>query len=122
LGTAGFAISGILLLVNIFYALFVLISWAIRSNFDERAWWIIRTSFSMIIARPLCSLVIIVLLLVTAFAYYKWPGLMMAFGVSIPIFATMMTLYSWGKIPGMDVHDIEPMEKDLRKQQQPHNR
>ncbi|MCI1644423.1 MAG: YesL family protein [Bifidobacterium crudilactis] len=114
LGTPGFAVSGVLLVVNVFYALFVLVSWAVRANFDERAWWTVRTSFSMIIVRPLCSLVIVVLLVVVAFAYYKWPGLMAAFGVAIPIFATMMTLYSWGGLPGMDVHDIEPMEKDTK--------
>ncbi|WP_034250849.1 YesL family protein [Bifidobacterium crudilactis] len=118
LGTPGFAVSGVLLVVNVFYALFVLVSWAVRANFDERAWWTVRASFSMIIVRPLCSVVILFLLAVIVFAYYKWPGLMVAFGVSIPIFATMMTLYSWGRLPGMDVHDIEPMEKDQRHMRQ----
>ncbi|MCH4160105.1 YesL family protein [Bifidobacterium sp.] len=122
LGTQGFAVSGVLLVVNIFYALFVLVSWGVRSNFNEGAWWMVRTSLTLIIVRPLCSVIIVVLLLVVAFAYYQWPGLMIAFGVSIPIFATMMTLYSWGKLPGMDVHDIEPMEKDQNKKQQSRTR
>ncbi|MFT9111514.1 MAG: YesL family protein [Bifidobacterium psychraerophilum] len=117
LGTPGVVVSGILLVVNIVYALFVFVSWAIRSNFTEGNWWIARTSLSMIVARPLCSLLILVLLLITAVAYYKWPGLLAAFGLSIPIFTTMMAVYSFGKIPGMDVHDIEPIEKDQRKRQ-----
>ena len=36
----------------------------------------------------------------------------MAFGVAVPIYATMMAAYSWGRLPGMDVHVLEPNEKD----------
>ncbi|MGO1346111.1 MAG: YesL family protein [Bifidobacterium psychraerophilum] len=117
LGAMGFAVSGVLLVLNLLYALFVLVSWAIRANFDEGPLWIVRTSFSMVVVRPLSSLVMLILLVVTVMAYYKWSGLMVAFGVSLPIFVVMMVLYSWAKIPGMDVHDIEPIEKDQRKRQ-----
>lgn len=41
-----------------------------------------------------------------------WPGLMMVFGVAVPIFATMMAVYSWGRLPGMDVHVLEPIGQD----------
>ena len=37
---------------------------------------------------------------------------MMVFGVAVPIFATMMAVYSWGRLPGMDVHVLEPIGQD----------
>ena len=112
MGRIGFAVSGVLLLFNLIYGLFVFLSWPVRSNFDEGFMWTLRTSLSMVIARPLCSLMVFCLFLLTVWAYYTWPGLMMAFGVSVPIYATMMAVYSWGRLPGMDVHEIEPTEKD----------
>lgn len=117
LGTAGIAVSGVLLVVNVIYVLFVAVSWAIFVNFDERPLWIARTSISMVVARPLCSLFIVAVLLITAFVYVKWPGVLVAFGIAIPIFAITMAIYSWGRVPGMNVHDIEPTEKDTRAQQ-----
>lgn len=115
MGTLGVAVSGVLLVLNLIYGLFVSLSWAIRSNFDEGFVWVLRTSLSMVIARPLCSLMVFVLFLITAWAYYTWPGLMVAFGVAVPVFATMMAVYSWGRLPGLDIHEIEPTEKDQRK-------
>ena len=37
---------------------------------------------------------------------------MMVFGVAVLIFATMMAVYSWGRLPGMDVHVLEPIGQD----------
>ena len=85
-------------------------SWIVRANFDERPWWVVRYSMQMIVARPLSSLLLIMLLLVVAYAYYAWPGLMAAFGIVTPIFAAMMVAYSFARLPGMDVHEIEPVE------------
>ena len=112
LGTVGFAISGALLVINLIYGLFAFLSWAVHVNFDEKAPWVVRTSLSMVIARPLCSLMVLLLFLITVWAYYMWPGLMMVFGVAVPIFATMMAVYSWGRLPGMDVHVLEPIGQD----------
>lgn len=111
LGIVGLVVSGVLLLLNLVYGLFAFLSWAVHVNFDERPRWVVRTSLSMVIARPLCSLMVLILFLVTVWAYYTWPGLMMAFGVAVPIFATMMAIYSWGRLPGMDVHVLEPLEQ-----------
>ena len=58
LGTTGFAVSGALLLLNVLYGLFVFVSWAIHVNFAEKLTWVVKTSLSMVIARPLCSLMI----------------------------------------------------------------
>lgn len=115
MGTFGIVVSGVLLVLNLLYGLFVFMSWAVRSNFDEGFVWVLRTSLTMVIARPLCSLMVFVLFLITVWAYYTWPGLMAAFGVSLPVFATMMAVYSWGRLPGMDVHEIEPTERDQRR-------
>lgn len=115
MGNVGIAVSGVLLVLNLIYGLFVFMSWAIRANFDEGFMWVLRTSLSMVIARPWCSFMVFLLFLITVWAYYQWPGLMAAFGVAVPVFATMMAVYSWGRLPGMDVHVLEPTEKDQHK-------
>ncbi|OZG66487.1 YesL family protein [Bifidobacterium eulemuris] len=112
MGMVGVGVSGVLLVLNIVYGLFVFMSWAIHVNFDENALWVLRTSLTMVVARPLCGFMVLCLFLLTVWAYYTWPGLMMAFGVGVPIFATMMAIYSWGRLPGMDVHVLEPTEKE----------
>lgn len=117
MGNIGFAVSGLLLLINLIYGLFVFLSWPLRSNFDEGPMWVLRNALSMVIARPLCSFMTFCLFLLTVWAYYTWPGLIMAFGVSVPVFTTMMCVYSWGRLPGMDVHDIEPTENDERQKE-----
>ena len=35
------------------------------------------------------------------------PGLLMVFGMSLPMFCTAWIVYSFGRIPGMDIHDRE---------------
>ncbi|OZG62049.1 drug resistance transporter EmrB/QacA subfamily [Bifidobacterium lemurum] len=108
LGPVGYGVSGALLVLNVVYGLFVMMSWAVHVNFDERLWWQVRTSFQMVVARPLCSLMLALLLLLVVWAYYTWPGLMVAFGVAAPAFAAMGAIYSFGRLPGMDVHVLEP--------------
>lgn len=113
MGVIGVGVSGVLLLLNLLYGLFVFLSWPVRSNFDEGFMWVLRTSLSMVIARPFCSLMVFLLFIVTVWIYTTVPGLMVAFGVAVPIFATMMAVYSWGRLPGMDVHVLEPTQADL---------
>ncbi|KFI45630.1 Uncharacterized membrane protein YesL [Bifidobacterium bohemicum] len=112
MGVVGIGISGVLLVLNLIYGLFVSLSWAIHVNFDGGLWWTVKTSLSMVIARPLCSLMVLLLFIITVWAYYTWPGLAVVFGMAVPAFATMMAVYSWGRVPGMDVHELEPSEKD----------
>lgn len=102
MGKAGIAVSGLLLVINALSALFAAVSWAIRSHFAERPWWIVRTSLWMILARPVCSLALIILLAVVAWAWYTWPGILVCFGLATPIFAIVTTIYSFGKLPGLD--------------------
>ncbi|KAA8815411.1 DUF624 domain-containing protein [Bifidobacterium callitrichos] len=115
MGRLGLALSGVSLLVNVLYGLFMMVSWAVYVNFDESPWWVARTSMQMVIARPFCSFMVAVLFVVTVWLYTTWTGLMVALGLSVPIFLTMMAIYSFGRLPGMDVHVLEPMEKDLKK-------
>lgn len=105
LGVAGFAVSGILLAVNVAYALFVMASWAVRANFDEPTRWVVRTAVMMVVARPLCSLMLAAVTALVAFAYWKLPGLGVALGLALPVFAALAVIYSWGRLPGMDVRD-----------------
>ncbi|OZG68136.1 YesL family protein [Bifidobacterium eulemuris] len=118
MGVLGVAVSGVLLLLNLIYGLFVFLSWAIRSHYDEGPVWTLRTSLSMVIARPLCSLMVLVLFVITMWAYSTWPGLIMAFGAALPMFAVMMAVYSWGRLPGLDVRELEPTEAGRRKRNQ----
>ncbi len=117
MGILGIAVSGVLLLLNLLYGLFVFLSWTVRSNFDEGFTWVLRTSLTMVLARPFCSLMVFLLFIITIWAYVTWPGLMVAFGAAVPIFATMMVVYSWGRLPGMDVHVLEPTPADIEQQQ-----
>lgn len=106
-------VSGLLLLLNLLYGLFVLLSWPVRSNFDESPLWAARTALSMVAGRPLCSLMVLALLMITGWAYYTWPGLAVTFGLAAPLFADMAAVYSWGRLPGMDVHVLEPAKKQV---------
>ncbi len=51
----------------------------------------------MIVARPLCSLLQIGLALLAILAWAQWPGLLMVFGMSLPMFCTAWIVYSFGR-------------------------
>lgn len=52
MGTLTPVVSGLLLLLNLLYGLFVLLSWPVRSNFDESPLWAARTALSMVAGVP----------------------------------------------------------------------
>ena len=60
----------------------------------------------------LCRIIMMIVVVNVAFVAHTLPGLMMVFGVAVLIFATMMAVYSWGRLPGMDVHVLEPIGQD----------
>jgi len=105
MGVMGVAVSGMLLLVNVLYGVFVMISWVVRANFDERAWWVVRTSLRMVIARPLCTVMTMAVLVLTVWAWYTWPGVLVTFGFALPAFAVVLVVYSFGRLPGMDARE-----------------
>lgn len=76
-----------------------------RANYAERSVWIVRTTLAMIVARPLCSLLQVGLLILTVLVWVQWPGILMVFGLSLPMFCTAWIVYSFGRLPGMDIHD-----------------
>lgn len=104
-GTFDVGISGVLLVLAVVLALFTKLVWVVRANYDERPAWIIRTTLSMIIARPLCSLLLTGLTILTILAWAQWPGLLMVFGLALPMFCTIWVVYAFGKLPGMDMRD-----------------
>lgn len=60
----------------------------------------------------LCRIIMMIVVVNVAFVAHTLLGLMMVFGVAVPIFATMTAVYLWGRLPGMDVHVLEPIGQD----------
>lgn len=60
----------------------------------------------------LCRIIMMIVVVNVAFVAHTLLGLMMVFGVAVLIFATMMAVYSWGRLSGMDVHVLEPIGQD----------
>lgn len=106
-GTFDVAVSGVLFVLALVLLAFTMLVWVVRANYDERPLWIVRTTLTMIVARPLCTLLQIGLALLEILAWAQWPGLLMVFGMSLPMFCTAWIVYSFGRIPGMDIHDRE---------------
>lgn len=114
MGVIGVAASGVLLLANVIYGAFAMVSWVIRAHFDETGWWVVRTSLHMVIARPLCTLVTVAVVLLTTWAWYTWPGVLVTFGLSLPAFAVVVAVFSFGRIPGFDARETTREERRLR--------
>jgi uncharacterized membrane protein YesL len=102
-GVMGIAASGLLLVTNVVYGVFVAVSWVVRANLQGRAGWIARVSLRMVVSRPVCTLAITALGLMTAWAWSTWPGILMTFGLSAPIFGVVVAVYALGRLPGMSL-------------------
>ena len=87
-GTFDVAVSGVLFVLALVLLAFTMLVWVVRANYDERPLWIVRTTLTMIVARPLCTLLQIGLALLAILAWAQWPGLLMVFGMSLPMFCT----------------------------------
>lgn len=81
-------VSGVLLLIIVVLAVFSSLVWVVRANYEESPVWIVRTTLAMIVARPLCSLLQVGLLILTVLVWVQWPGILMVFGLSLPMFCT----------------------------------
>lgn len=101
-GVLGAASSGVLLVTILAYGVFSLVVWVVRANFDERPWWIVRTSVQLVLARPLCTVMILAVVALTVWCWWTWPGTLMAFGFALPLVATVLCVYSYARLPGMD--------------------
>lgn len=100
-GKLGYASAGVLLLGMVLYGLFCSLSWALRSNFSESWRWIVRMTVQMVVARPLCSLCLAFIFVLTVCSWVTWPGLIPAFGIALPVFFVMLAVSMIGKVPGM---------------------
>jgi uncharacterized membrane protein YesL len=103
-GHIGIAVSGALVVLMAVLGVFTLLAWVLRANFAESGWWIAKTTIQMVVARPLCSLMTTVLFLLMVWVWYTWPGVLMVFGLSVPAFLSSIVVFSYARLPGMDIH------------------
>jgi uncharacterized membrane protein YesL len=103
-GHIGIAVSGALVVLIAVFGVFTLLAWVLRSNFEEAGLWVAKTTMQMVIARPLSSLMITLLFLLNVWVWYTWPGVLVVFGLSIPAFLSSIVVYSYARLPGMDIH------------------
>ncbi|MCI1635754.1 YesL family protein [Bifidobacterium sp.] len=105
-GHIGIAVSGALVVLIAFFGVFTLLAWVLRSNFDESGIWVAKTTIQMVVARPLCSLMTTLLFILTVWVWYTWPGVLVVFGLSVPAFLSSIVVYSYARLPGMDIHSM----------------
>ena len=73
-GTFDVAVSGVLFVLALVLLAFTMLVWVVRANYDERPLWIVRTTLTMIVARPLCTLLQIGLALLAILAWAAMAG------------------------------------------------
>ncbi|HJG41611.1 YesL family protein [Bifidobacterium pullorum] len=106
-GVMGYLSSGVLLVVLVVYGAFSMLFWAIRANFDENIRWCVKMTLQMLLCRPLCTLCLLVGFLMTVMVWLTWPGVLLAFGLSLPVLVAVGCVYFFGRIPGLNVRDTE---------------
>lgn len=73
---------------------------SLASHFDEGLAWIARTSLGMVVAHPLCSLMLLCTIFLIGWVCCRWPGVFVGFGFSLLVFAGQAVVYSFGHLPG----------------------
>lgn len=101
----GYAI--VMLVLVVVFALVSANIWVLRSHFDESAGWIVRHAIAFVVARPLHTLMVVLSLCSVAVLYWYLPGFVVALGCTPVVFLVFGCAYSWGRIPGMSVREIE---------------
>lgn len=114
-GPVGYASAGVLLLIILIYGMFSMEFWVIHANFAESNWWCVKMTLQMLLCRPLCTLVQLLAFVFTLLIWLTWSGVLVAFGLSLPILLSVGVVYYLGKIPGMDVRDTEEWKARHRK-------
>lgn len=66
----------------------------------------------------LCRIVLMLIVCQVAFIVHTIMGLVVGgfFPSIAALYAVMMVIYSFGRLPGMDVHVLEPIEKKPKRQ------
>lgn len=103
MGVLGIAASGVLLGANVMFGVLALVLWVVRSHFQAPALWLVRRSMQVVLCRPLCTVMMLAVLLITAAICATWPGVFMVAGVSLPVGAAVACVYSYGRVTGFDV-------------------
>ncbi|BAR05629.1 hypothetical protein HMPREF0620_0489 [Parascardovia denticolens DSM 10105 = JCM 12538] len=106
-GMAGLAVSGVLVVIIVAFLLFCAVSWVMFVHFKESLWWILRTSLGMVVARPLCSLMLLAVFFLIGWVCVQWPGVFVGFGLSLTIFSAQAVVYSFGHLPGFAARQRE---------------
>ncbi|WP_418969818.1 YesL family protein [Alloscardovia omnicolens] len=106
-GMLGVVLSGFFVVLLAFMLIHSAMVWAVQSHFEESIMWIMRYSFSMVIARPLCSIMLGCSMFIISWCYVQWPGLIIAFGLSAYACATQVLVYSFAKLPGLTPVRVE---------------
>lgn len=106
-GPLGYLSAGVLLLVIVVYGAFSMEFWVVHANFDENIRWCVKMTLQMLLCRPLCTLLMLVCFVFTVLIWLTWPGVLMAFGLSLPVFLAAGCVYYFGRIPGLNVRDTE---------------
>lgn len=106
-GIFGYACAGILLLLIVALGAFSMLVWTVHANFTENNRWCVRVALQMLIARPLCTLMMVVVAVLTIAIWLKWPGIAVVFGLALPSFLASICIYWFARLPGMDVRDSE---------------
>jgi uncharacterized membrane protein YesL len=101
----GSAASGVVVVVTLLFAVFSLVFWVIRANFDEPIAWLARTTAQMIIVRPACTLILLALMLLAIWLVVTAPALAFIAGPPALLFATVGIVYAFGRLPGFDVRE-----------------
>ena len=97
----GVAVTGVLLVVSALFALFAVEFWVVRAHFEERTRWHVRTTVQLLLARPVCTLMLgAVLLLLLALAT-SLPGLGLAAAGAVLPFAATAVVAAFGRLPGL---------------------
>jgi len=108
--SAGVVVSGILLVAMVVGVLVTVYLWVLRANFDEGSIWLLRTAILMVIARPVCNVMMAATFGLVGWLWWSAPGVLVVFGPAVPLFLACVVTYSFGRVTGMDIRESEPLD------------
>lgn len=118
-GALGVAVSGVLLLTVVLFAVGALTSWVVRAHYDAGPGWVARTTALLLVARPACLLSMVALVGIVGWSWVRWPGVGLAFGASMVLAAVVACVYSFGRLPGFSARqDLSVMDGQAAMPQQ----
>ncbi|QPL04635.1 MULTISPECIES: YesL family protein [Actinomyces] len=105
-GVVGVGVSGLLLVVNVGYLVWALVSWAVRAHVDAPLGTLLRLSAVTVVGRPRCTVSLVALLAVVVWVWTRWPGVLVALGASMTVGVVAAAVYSFAALPGMQVRSL----------------